>query len=100
METVPHSAHPSALSAWSFTALSSTSTPSLTNATSHPLSWIFDKDYDEGTANTLVVLSQYRSAEPSASGYKNAVVVVWLDHICASRCVLLVGALSVCAHIT
>ena len=45
---------------------------SLTNATSRPPSWIIDKDYDEGTATTLVVLSQYRSAEPSASGHKNA----------------------------
>ena len=38
------------------------------NVTPRLPSWVIDKDYDEGAADALVVLSQYHSAEPSASG--------------------------------
>ena len=38
------------------------------NITPHLLSRVIDEDYDEGAMDALVVLSQYHSAEPSASG--------------------------------
>ncbi|KIM51367.1 hypothetical protein SCLCIDRAFT_76262, partial [Scleroderma citrinum Foug A] len=47
---------------------SRSSQPSPTNVTPRPPSRVIDEDYDEGAADALVVLSQYRSAEPSASG--------------------------------